>query len=212
MKQVLVLALLGGALAGCSGVGSVHPIYTQDNTVSLSGVLGTWTEKDANGVVVISSGAHGGFILRFREDDGILKTFDLHLTKIGGALFADVYSGQGGAVGEDLIRMPVHLFAKIEVKKDRLALYFPDPEWFDRHLSERPSAIHHIKEYPKGEKGWIYLTEKTRKVRAFLKKCVKRPEAFVETMVLTKVSDSQAPPPENAVVEEGQGEGQAPGK
>ena len=60
MKQVLVLVLLGCGLVGCSGVGSVYPIYTRDDTVALSGVLGTWTVKDKEDPIVISSGEQGG--------------------------------------------------------------------------------------------------------------------------------------------------------
>lgn len=194
MKEMLVLALVGCALAGCSGVGSVNPIYTQDDTVALSGVLGTWSVKNTEGGVVISSGEHGSQELRFREDDGTLKTFDVHLTKIGGALFGDLYARDGSK--DAPLNMPVHLFAKVEATENTVKLFFPDAKWFDARLNQRPSAIHHIKLYAKGEEGWMYLTDGTKRVRSFIRSCAKHPEAFVEKMVLNKVSDSQDLPPE----------------
>ncbi len=194
MKKMFVLALVGCALAGCSGVGSVNPICTQDSTVALSGVLGTWSVKDTEGVVVISSGEYGSHMLRFREDDGTLKTFDVLLTKIGGALFADLHTQDGSK--DAPLNMPVHLFAKVEVTENTVKLFFPDGKWFDARLTQRPNAIHHIKQYAKGEEGWMYLTDGTKQVRAFIRSCAKHPEAFVEKMTLVKVSDSQDLPPE----------------
>ncbi len=195
MKQALILVLLGCYMVGCSGVGSVYPIYTPDNMVALSGVLGTWIVKDKEDLVVISSGEHGSFKLRFREDDGTLNTFDVHLTRIGGALFADLFS-QGGSKDAPL-SMPVHLFAKVEFAEGALRLFLPNAKWVETRLDQRPSVIHHIKAYAKGEEGWIYLTDGTRQVRSFLKKCATSPEAFVEDKELTlgKVSDSQDLPP-----------------
>ena len=194
MKHILVSLLLGCALAGCSGVGSVHPICTRDDTLALSGVLGTWSVKDTEGVVVISSGEYGSHRLRFRDNDGTENCFDVHLTKIGGALFADLLSQDGSK--DAPLNMPVHLFSKIEVKEGTIRLFFPDAKWFDAFLSQRPGAIHHIKQYAPGEEGWIYLTDGNKRVRSFIKSCAKHPEAFVEKMILTKVSDSQDLPPE----------------
>ena len=194
MKKIFVLALMGCALVGCSGVGSVNPICTQDSTVALSGVLGTWSVKDTEGVVVISSGEHGSHVLRFREDDGTVKTFAVHLTRIGGALFGDLYALDGSK--DAPLNMPVHLFAKVEVAENAVKLFFPEAKWFDAHLTRQPDAIHHIKQYAQGDEGWMYLTDGTKRVRAFIKSCAKHPEAFAEKMVLTKISDSQDLPPE----------------
>ncbi len=193
MKHALVALLLGCALAGCSGVGSVHPIYTQEDTVSLSGVLGTWTTEDQKGVLVISSGPHGSFTLRFTEDDGSLNTFRVHLTKIGGELFGDLFSLNGSK--DAPLCMPVHLFAKVELKEGSFRLLLPSMEWFDSYLNRRPCAIRHVKLYEKGEQGWLYLTDSTKQVRAFIKKCARHPEAFVGDMTFTKISDSQELPP-----------------
>ena len=193
MKRALVYVLLGCALVGCSGVGSVYPICSPYDTVDVPGVLGTWTDKDKGGLIVISSDPRGIQKLQFREDDGSLNSFDLRLTKIGGELFADLCVSGGGK--DAPFTMPVHLFAKVEVMKDALKLYPPDVKWFDTRLSQRPSAIHHIKQYAKGEEGWIYLTGETKQIRSFIKKCAKKPGAFVEFMTLTKVSDSQDLPP-----------------
>ncbi len=194
MKRALVFVLLGSALVGCSGVGSVYPICTPYDTVRVApDVLGTWTDKDKGGLIVISPDPRGIQKLQFREDDGSLNTFDIRLTKIGGELFADLCESGGGK--DAPCSMPVHLFAKVEVMKDTLKLYSPDAKWFDAHLSQHSSAIPHIKQYAKGEEGWIYLTGETKQVRSFIKKCAKKPGAFVEFMTLTKVSDSQELPP-----------------
>jgi hypothetical protein len=207
---MLVLILAGCALAGCSGVGSVHPIYTPDDTVALSGMVGTWSPEDKEDKLVISPGENGGFKLRFWDEHGVLNNFDVHLTKIGGVLFGDLLSRDG--VKDAPLSMPVHLFARVELDQHTLKLQSAKAEWFDAHLSKRPWAAHHIKQYAKGEQGWIYLTDSTKKVRSFLKKCAKCPEAFSEALILTKASDSQELPPAPPPADSEKKEGREPGK
>ena len=91
--------------------------------------------------------------------------------------------------------MPVHLFARVELKEGALKLLRPDAKWFDTHLGKKAGDAHYVKHYAEGEQDWLYLTDSTRQVRAFLRKCVKHPEAFAGDMVFTKASDSQELPP-----------------
>ena len=210
MTRMVVLILLGCALVGCSGVGSVYPIYTPDDKVCTSQVLGTWTDKDAKGILVISSEPQGGCRLQFREDDGQLNTLDLHLAKIGDTLFADVTERGDGK--DAPLSMPMHVFAKVEVSEQSIKLFFPNAKWFESRLDRHPSAIHHIKRYEKGGEGWIYLTDGTKQVRSFLKKCAKSPEAFVEDINLKRISNSQELPPEKPAAVEENKEGQETGK
>jgi len=200
MKKVMLLAVLGCALAGCSGVGAVNPIYTKDDTVALSGLAGTWTLEDKNDKLVIAPGEYGGFKLRFWDEHGVLNNFSLHLTKIGGNLFADLLSLDSPK--DAPLSMPVHLFSKAELKDGTLKLFNPNVKWFDAYLAKNPCAAHCIKQYAEGEEGWLYLTDSTKQVRALLRKCAKHPEAFVGDMVFTKASDSQELPPAPTAKEE----------
>ena len=129
---------------------------------------------------------------------------------MGGALFGDLYATNN--TKDAPLSMPVHLFARVEVNDGKIKLYPPDAKWFDAQFEKRPNAAHHVKQYAKGEQGWIYLSDSTKQVRAFIKKCAKHPEAFAGDMVLTKVSDSQDLPAAPPTADAENKEGQAPGK
>jgi hypothetical protein len=213
MKRMLLFVLLCAVLPGCSNVCSVYPIYTQDSVTAVPEMLGTWAEKDQDGVVVISPGDNGGYTLQSRVDDGKVIKVDIHCTRIGRTLFADIFSDQRDNSEDGFIGMPVHMFCTMEFKDSTLTMGFPDAKWFDAYFRQRPSAMHFVKHYESGEDSWIYLTDGTRRVRSFLKGCATRPKAFSVSHTLSKVSDSQVLPPETSppAAEENK-EGKEPGK
>jgi len=147
-------------------------------------------------VLVVAPAAQRAYELKYRETDGVITTVCVHLTKIGNALFADLYRLESEEDADAPSGMSVHLFAKLELGDTTLKLSLPDPEWFDKRLADRPSAMAHLKQYAGSSKGWIYLTDSTKHVRSFLKSCLKKPGVLVEVPALFKVLNTQELPPQ----------------
>lgn len=202
MRQFLVMLLLGVVPAGCAGVGAVHPIYTEKDTVFLPQLLGTWgTGEKKTDTAVVSKGEGNGYMVKFWGSNDSLVELDVHLTKIGGKLFADAFVEECGTKENGAMIMPVHMFVWLSSIEPEIKLSSLNMEWMEGYLTKHPCSVrHHMYDKNGDHHNWIYFTDSTKYVRKFLKKALKIKGAFVqdEDLVFKKVSDSQElpPPPE----------------
>lgn len=200
MRYVITLALMSTMAAGCAGVGSVYPIYTEKETVFLPELLGSWGtgEKEKDVAVIAQGKGHNAYTVKFRGDNNSLVELDVHLTKIGGKLFADAFVEECGTKEGGGMIMPVHMFAWLISTGPELKISGFNMEWLEGYLAKHPRAVRHLLYGQNGSRhNWIYFTDTTKHVRKFLKKTIKMKEAWVQDdqLVFKKISDSQELPP-----------------
>ncbi|HUT28582.1 MAG TPA: hypothetical protein VMX13_02235 [Sedimentisphaerales bacterium] len=126
-KKVLFY-VLAGILAGCVPVMSLHPLYTEQDTVFEEKLLGVWVD-DPNGPEAIwefkrPDESKKEYELIFSDKEGQKGIFTTYLVKLKERLFLDAYPKEFPCEADDPNKMawhynsvflvPVHTFMKID--------------------------------------------------------------------------------------------------
>ncbi len=74
-------------LAGC--VPSLNPLYTDQDLIFDSALLGVWTDKDSKETWAFTEAGEKEYKLLYTEEDGRKGEFKAHLLKIEGKTFLD---------------------------------------------------------------------------------------------------------------------------
>ena len=169
-------------LAGC--VGSLLPIYGDEDLIFDPGLLGVWAADDSSGVYIVTPGTGLSYSVEYIDDSCDRGTFVMHLASIGGFRFLDV------AVEpiEDWPLIPVHGFALIDEQADStVTLRQLDYEWLDDYLKTEPEAIAQVQmdSYP-------FLTAATADLQRFHLAHRLTPNAYHEPVTLTRLNDEAA--------------------
>jgi len=124
----LLFYLLAAILAGCVPVMSLHPLYTEGDTVFEEKVLGVWVD-DPNEAKAIwefkrPDESKMEYELIFSNAEGKKGIFTANLVKLGGRFFLDAYPKQFPCEVDDpnktdwhfnaFFLVPVHTFIKID--------------------------------------------------------------------------------------------------
>ena len=160
-KLFLMFAVLA-LVAGCYTL-SVHSLYTEDDVVFDSRLLGVWGapgESDetwdfeksggnAYRLVVRNEGVEeleGGKYELVTEIDPVKDgIFEIHLVKLGDYLFMDVYPEEP-EIGNELFKahvIPAHSFARVKITDDSFSLAFFDSQWLENGIDEGRIFIDH---------------------------------------------------------------------
>jgi len=188
----LLFYTLAALLGGCVPVMSLHPLYTEENTVFNEKLLGTWVD-DSNNIWQFKdpNKQEKAYELIVIDHDGEKGLFDAHLTKLQDKLFLDVYPAKLPCGEEDpnkiewhfnaLFFMPLHTFIKINNIDPELKLQLTDDEDMKKLLDEDPNAVKH--EFVKD--GFI-LTASTKELQAFVLKYADDSRLFTNETVLSR--------------------------
>ncbi|MCD4681597.1 MAG: hypothetical protein K8S00_14545 [Bacteroidales bacterium] len=176
--QLLLITLV---LNGC--IPSVHPLYTEDDLVFKSEILGTWIESGNEVEWVFEDSGKNSYILRITEN-GKLCNLDLHLVLLGDKYFFDFFPGENDHIDDmsgylSLQFIPVHTFAKVLIDEDYMVIYRFDPSWLEEMLKENEGLI-------KNEitSKYILLTASTEELQGFVTQHADVDEAFLEKTML----------------------------
>ncbi len=200
MKYAWILAGALLVLNGCSPpVQSVYPLYRDADTVFLPELLGTWTPEDGEGMLEWAQGKDNGYIVRahgIKEDKpSVSPDLSVHLVKLGGHYFADVYTEKFPEVADSSdctapFWAPTHLFLLLVLDDSVMRVFMLDPEFASGYLQKHSCAIRHIlrepiQRYstkdPSGKPEYdipVLLTDTPKHLQRFIKKIAKSPDAF----------------------------------
>lgn len=175
-------------LSGC--IPSIHKLYHEKDLLVKSELLGNWEDGD-NDWVFEANAEQNGYNLTYIEDrtmfvdSGTRSEFDVHLVKLGGSYFIDLYPGDNDHLDlSSLLTVtlfPVHIFAKVEFLDRKVLIRFFDPDWLEDLLEEGRIQIAH----EDTEDGFV-LSASTDELQKFVTKYAKTDEAFLEAEVLSK--------------------------
>jgi len=196
LTRKLLFYLLAAILGGCVPVMSLHPLYTEKDVIFEEKLLGTWVD-DPNGPEAIwefrrPEEAEKEYKLIVTDEEGKKGSFAVHLVKLTGRLFLDVYPDESPCADmEDpnktefaynsFFLVPAHTFIKIDSIGPELKMRLTDDEEMETLLKEDPNAVkHEIVE------GKPVLTASTKELQAFVLKYADDERLFSEETVLSR--------------------------
>ncbi len=184
-KKILATLIVAVLFSGCV-VYSFYPLYTEKDLFPNEILTGKWTDDDSTiwtfehpykGEKIPKNIDSTSYILHTKDTDNKESKFSVHIIKLGGYYFVDFYL-EDFPGGEDIDLasfhiVPVHTFAKLEVKENELKLNWFNPDWLKKLIEENKIRIHH-----EDNGDYILLTAKPGELQKFVTKYVDTEEAF----------------------------------
>jgi hypothetical protein len=173
--------------SGCV-VYSFYPLYTEKDLFPNTLLLGKWLDEDGTewnfeyaykGKRVPENMDSTSYILTQKYKDEEMddsSEFSVHVIKLGRNYFLDFYMED--YMNDDLLLknfhiIPVHTFAKLTVKENKLEIHWFDQEWLEDLLKKNRIRIHH-----ENNGDFILLTAKPAELQKFVLKYADDEEAF----------------------------------
>ena len=172
----LLLALL--SMVGCTL--SLHPLFTDKDTVFESALVGAW-QNDQEGATWFLRQAGGSYLLETDMKDQPRGQFTAQLGLIGQHRFLQILPLKPAALGKSVYGghfIQAFSFWRVTLDEDKLILTPLDSEWVQRMLKEEKLEIKH----EQLETGPFVLTASTPELQAFILKYVNDPEAFGKSL------------------------------
>ncbi len=193
MKKALFY-FLAALMGGCVPVMSLHPLYSKDKheVVFDKKLLGLWTEvKDPNVTWHFKKGKLDGeersYELIVTDEKGKKGVFVVHLLKLDGKLFLDVFPAEFPCEEDSskwpynsFFFVPAHTFLKADSVEPKLELRLTDDEKLRKLLEEEPQAV----KYEMVDKTPVLIAS-PKELQRFLKKHADD-SLFEEPIVLIK--------------------------
>jgi hypothetical protein len=190
MKPKIIISVVAMLLflSGCV-VFSFYPLYTEKDLFANDLLVGEWLDGDSavwkfdfnyKGDRKPENRDSTAFILQIKEkgpaDFGKSKLL-VHIVRLAGNYFLDFYvtdylDGQDVTIF-DFHLIPVHSFAKLEMKGNRAVIRWYDPEWLKKLITQNRIRIHH-----ENNGDYILLTAQPAELQKFVVKYVNSEEAF----------------------------------
>lgn len=187
-KSILFLTAIVFLLSGCL-VYSFYPLYTEKDLFANDLLLGEWIDGDSSiwkfehkpiGKKELGKVDSTAYILKIKEEghpDFTNAAFIVRIVKLEETYFLDFYLQDYKYDDEadifDLHLIPVHTFAKMELKGDHVRLNWFDPGWLGDLIEKNKIRIHH-----ENNDEHILLTAKPEELQKFVVKYVNSNEAF----------------------------------
>jgi len=177
LKLTLALGLVV-LLAGC--VPSLHPLYTEEDLVYDSALVGTWTGAEGEDTWTFRKLGDTAYDLIYTEE-GVPARFEAHLVQVGEFLFLDTYPGEPDIKNDFYLIhiIPAHIFLRIEIEGDVLRYAMLDLDWLKKMITEKKVDILHEE-----MEGGILLTAPPKELQAFFAKYAEDEKAFPDPQEL----------------------------
>jgi hypothetical protein len=176
MKILPLLFLVSACLllSGCAP-SSLHPLYTDRDTVTEPALEGTWSSgpDDKDELVIQKSGDHEYDLVISCTDQKVICTdakvrqdYAVHLVRLGGQLFVDLsFKGQtvsGVDVDGPIGVIPAHAIAKVKLSGDDLAYATLEDKTMQKIISGGSPLDYQMLD------GSMLLTAQTDALRSFI--------------------------------------------
>ena len=187
-----VLAVLA---SGCVPVISLHPLFSEEDTVFEKKLLGTWID-DANGPHTTwqfgdINEPKNAYKLIFTDEEGKKGSFVARLVKLQDKLFMDVYPSEMPSDVNDPAKtawpynafflIPAHTFLKINSIEPTLKMQLTLESETKDLLTQEPEAVKHTFV---GDR--LVLTASTKELRAFVLKYADDSRLFTGDVALVR--------------------------
>lgn len=184
MKNFIKLVTLNFLLilAGCTS--SLHELYTGEDLIFDSALLGVWVDKDSKETWEMTKAGEKQYKLLYTDDDGKSGEFIAHLVKVEGKKFLDITPVKPVLSQNDFYQdhfLRVHSFAQITETGSTVQISFLEPEWLKTMLAKNPAAIRHEK-----IGGEVFLTAPPKELQKFLLAHLNTLDAFAKPISVKK--------------------------
>ncbi|MFC2170976.1 hypothetical protein ACFLQJ_03245, partial [Calditrichota bacterium] len=172
----LILTILLIFSAGC--IRSLHPLYTDQDVIFDPDLVGCWSDEGSKEKWDFSKQDEKQYRLVYSDDKGISGTFVVHLLKIDGNMFMDLYPDDPGLKLNDFYQwhlLGVHNFIYVKQIMPTLQMSFPEMDWLEDLIEANPEAIRH--EMIDDD---VVLTASTMELQAFWLKHLDTEAAFAD--------------------------------
>lgn len=179
LSVALVLAL---AMSSC--VPSLHPLYTEEDVVFEPDLVGTWSEGDDDDTWTFAQDGGKAYKLVFADEPDTKGEFKVHLVKLEGRLFLDLFPGEPELEANDFYKLhllPLHTFMQVRRITPTLEMSMIDPDWLGKLLENDPRALPHER-----TKDHLVLTAKPKELQAFLLKHAANEDAWGDYSKMTR--------------------------
>lgn len=184
MQGLVQLALLAISvvLSGCVCL-SIHPLYSGNDTTFEPALLGTWALKSdvaeaANGgespaTFKFADAGEGTYTLTHTVADGASSSFQVHLVRIGEALFLDLYPDRSdeelGATWLYTFQLlGMHQFLYVEQLEPELVVREMNYDWLADQLAADPALLKNEAVYvDEGDEPFYILTAQPAELQQF---------------------------------------------
>lgn len=190
----ILFYVLAGLLGGCVPVVSLHPFYTKENVVFDKKLLGTWVDDPIEPEFVWKfesiEDPNGAYGLHITGKDGLKGAFVVHMIKLRGKLFLDVYPGApwniedpnlSGLPFNSLLQIPTHTLVRIDSFNPKLKMSLMSEARLKKMLEANPDAIAHVEIEDRP-----VLTASTKELQAFVLKHLDDEELFTDKIILER--------------------------
>lgn len=151
LKLLVVLGLLVLLVSSCT-VQSLFPLFKEKDLIFDENLLGSW---DMNGEIwtfeeEIEKNEDGSLNYKFYKLTVVEETdtavLDVHLLSLGKYKYLDFYMqiDEKFSMIECLTLLPVHAFARTEIRPDLLRVDFFDPDFISDLIEEKKIRIKHV--------------------------------------------------------------------
>jgi hypothetical protein len=177
MKTIAFLLTVGGLLMLCGCVPlSLVPYYTEKDLVLEPALIGVWNPgDDDNETVIFEQADSTGYTLIDRDSTGEVH-FDVHLFKLGGKLFMDLYPHDVGGRMNPLLEehlIPGHSLLRVDQIEPTLITASLNDTWIKERMKEDPKALAHVTTDDR-----LVLIASTEEIQAFVIKHIADKGAF----------------------------------
>ncbi len=182
---IIVTALM--ILAGCFPPVTLNPIYSEEETIFEPDLVGVWSEEESNDQFQFEQTGETAYDLTANVDSGTVFSFDVHLTRLNGELFMDLYPDYYDVDIDDFYKLhllPVHSFYRIELTKDTLRVFMIDEDWLSKFME---SAADTVPYEILAER--TVLTGTTEQLQEFVGELMETEGAFEEATTLLRVKE-----------------------
>jgi hypothetical protein len=188
--------LLAALMGGCVPVMSLHPLYEKDDVVFEQKLLGFWTD-DVNDPDILwdferPDPNSDEYRLIYWDKENNKGIFKVHLVKLDGKLFLDVYPASYPSGKDEFEDMklayngffftPNHSFVKINSLDPNLSVQVSDDDELKKLLKDDPNAV----KYEDVEDRGIVLTDSTKGLQAFVLKYADDERLFGDEVTLIR--------------------------
>jgi hypothetical protein len=183
-SKLLALVGIAAFFCGCVVV-SLNPLFTEDELVSYSDVIGTW--KHEKETWTFEAGPKKAYKLTHEDEKKRKATFTASMGKLGTNLLMDiVVEDIEGDVLNNLASVqliPGHVMLKVSKRGADLSLLALDLEWIRDELKKDPKITPHVLQ---GDRP--ILTGSTEELQKFALKYINHTNAFKNEILLHRKS------------------------
>jgi hypothetical protein len=177
----LALLLVTGA---CLPV-SLSPLYTEEQLVTVPGLVGTWgSDDDGKEQMVVTREAGRSYRAIFFEGEDQPTSFEVHLVRIDETLYWDMTPDpeEVDDNGYEPYLVPAHALFRVSLEGDTLMLDALDMDWLKAQADEGRAPAHLVLD----DDDRFVLTAPTTELQEFFEHYGGDPEAWTSSDALRR--------------------------